>query len=212
MMSLMSEFNEVVDQGTLKQNVFFPKTDLSHFVNRVNEILFDSGGAVNVIDTNQRSLLHTSVRARSLDVVRLLLEHRAILDAVDSFGAKPIEYAIQQNAHPIVSVLLPFVDQSARFSQGNSMIHLAAARADLLMVRLLITHGQPLEARNQLGETPLHVAVQRGNVQVVDELVQMGANLAAQNQAGQTGLTMAASGGHELIFRLMLHQARPGDL
>jgi hypothetical protein len=90
----MSEFNELVDQGTHEKNVFFPPANMTHFVDRVNEILFDSGGAVNTIDSQQRSLLHASVRACAIDTTRVLLRNRAIVEAVDAFGVKPIEYAI----------------------------------------------------------------------------------------------------------------------
>lgn len=63
-------------------------------MNRVNSILLETRGIVNVVNAVKRSLLHVATIENQLDMIDYLIEQKVLVDCVDSYGVTPIEYAI----------------------------------------------------------------------------------------------------------------------
>jgi ankyrin repeat protein len=59
------------------------------------------------------------------------------------------------------------------------------------MVRDLLKHGAPVNARQQHGWTPLHAAAQNGNLEIIEILLQNGADPSIKNEEGVTALDLA---------------------
>lgn len=80
---------------------------------------------------------------------------------------------------------------------GWPPLHLAAHHGHLPIVRLLLEHGAPLEARalNSIGNTALGAAVWGEQLEVVRHLVAAGADLDAVNHFGQSPLHRAVRRG-----------------
>ena len=73
----------------------------------------------------------------------------------------------------------------------------------MTIVRALLEHGAPVNAKQQQGLTALHEAAQQGNQLMVDLLLKYGANPNAKNDAGVTADQVAQEKGHsDLAERL----------
>ena len=87
--------------------------------------------------------------------------------------------------------------------EANSL-HEAAAASDIQQVKLLISQGTNLDARNDRGWTPLHNAAANGRKEVAELLIENGADVNAQHNFGGTPLHLAAGGGHKEMIELLI--------
>lgn len=79
-----------------------------------------------------------------------------------------------------------------RLSGGcGTLLHLAAAFGQPLILDTLIEAGAPLEARDADGCSPVHIAAERNNVSALELLVRRGANVNATDNYGNTPLHRA---------------------
>ena len=85
------------------------------------------------------------------DLANLRLEGETLLHAAARFG----------NRATVIVLLDRSVDPNVVANAGTPL-HLAAARGDLAMAKLLIEHGAKIDARDTLGRTPLHCAAISG--------------------------------------------------
>ena len=82
-------------------------------------------------------------------------------------------------------------------------LHSAAAGRNLAIVRALLEHGAPVNAKQQAGWTALHAAAQHGDQAMVELLLKYGANPTAKNDDGRTADDLADEKGHaDLAERL----------
>lgn len=82
-------------------------------------------------------------------------------------------------------------------------LHSAAAGRNLAIVRALLEHGAPVNAKQQAGWTALHTAAQHGDQPMVELLLKHGANPTAKNDDGRTADELAQEKGHsDLADRL----------
>lgn len=82
----------------------------------------------------------------------------------------------------IIQVIPPNFDFSLP-PEGYTLLHYAAKRPHLGLVRLLVSRGANLNsaANSEVRERPLHCAIEGGDLAVVDFLVMQGADLHAGN-------------------------------
>lgn len=59
---------------------------------------------------------------------------------------------------------------------GNSLIHQAAKNYNLGMVKLLVTNGQDIDAKNSIDQTALHISKEKGFHEISSYLIQQGAS------------------------------------
>jgi len=82
-------------------------------------------------------------------------------------------------------------------------LHSAAAGRNLSIVRALLEHGAPVNAKQQQGWTALHAAAQHGDQAMVEVLLKYGAHPNAKNDDGRTPEQLAEEKGHiDLAERL----------
>jgi len=89
-------------------------------------------------------------------------------------------------------------------AQHFTALHAAACNGHVLVVRMLISRGANLEARNLRAETPLITACRNGNTACVAALLEAKADVMAfMPSNGASGLCIAAQNGHKDVVELM---------
>lgn len=87
---------------------------------------------------------------------------------------------------------------------AHDKLHTAVEQNNRSKIRLLLTIGANLEARNEQGDTPLLAAVKMKNLDTVKLLLQAGANPNVSTHHGQSALHVAAFRSNEFIVRVLL--------
>jgi hypothetical protein len=74
---------------------------------------------------------------------------------------------------------------------ADRLLHRAAAKGNLEIVKLLLDNGADVGARGESNRTPLHCAANAGTIPVAEVLLAHGADLEATDETGQTPLFAA---------------------
>jgi len=122
--------------------------------------LLENGAKINSRDLGGFTPLHL---ARTMDVARLLIEHKADINAADNQGKTLLHHLI--------------------ISSNES--------ANIDLIKLLIQKKADMEAKDRDGNTPLHAAISTGNLTVMKMLLESGAKINSTNKFGFSSLHMA---------------------
>ncbi len=186
-----------------------PNQELAHAL--------DAGDAVRAAwllrhdaDANTPNLLgepplHQAIRNQEPDLVGLLLDAGARLDARDASGWTALMKAAWANDADSVNRLVGKrapVDTVS--GDGWSALDLAVSYADASVVQALLAAGANVKRANPTGFTPVMFAVARDDPAILDALVARGADVGHANQAGVTALMLAAAAGREDVAKRLL--------
>jgi ankyrin repeat protein len=141
--------------------------------------------------------LHLAAREWSTEMVKILIDWNADVNALNADGLTPLCEALNEVAGELnlelVELLLPDpeVYQDATY---DTPMHVAARYHQLEAARILLeAHGSALlNKANKSKNTPLHEAVRQGNQRMVWLLLEAGADLTVRGQYGWTPLHLAA--------------------
>lgn len=167
--------------------------------------------------------LHYAVFGGDYEVVKALINCGYDIDALDSFGATPLDIAIRENHLDIAQLLAPMIQikpsfrhcchshqmETARWclehtkgfeaidakdnKNGQAAIHVAAMLGNFQLVQLLIEQGCEIDLRDNQQRTALHCSVEGDCKDVIEHLVDNKADVNARDAAGATPLIIAAS-------------------
>ncbi|WP_233992039.1 ankyrin repeat domain-containing protein [Porphyrobacter sp. AAP82] len=96
-------------------------------------------------------------------------------------------------------------------TSGDTGLHIAVARADLLWVRFLLQRGADANIRNKKGATPIQLATALGFTDGVAALIKGGASIDIADQTGETPLITAVHARNAALVRLMLEKGADPD-
>ena len=171
-------------------------------VQLVGQIL-DAGIPVDLADSGKETLLHFAAFWGRVEIVRLLIDRQADVNARDAEGRTPVHFAACSNQNlRVVELLLEAGAQADLFT--------ACLIGDRARVTLLVYENPEVvhERERFANETPLHKAAQAGHSEVVIALLENGADILARNRLGETALHKAAMGGHaEVVEHLIIEGA-----
>jgi len=128
-------------------------------------------------DDKGRTPLAWAAHNGHIDVMTLLLQHGAHIDAQDNTGSTVLSFAISQQDHECAR-------NTARF---------------------LIDLGGNVNSQDNYGVTPLSYACQRRHIGVAELLLQRGADVNLRDHNKRSPLWQAARKGHFLMVKLLLH-------
>jgi ankyrin repeat protein len=149
-----------------------------HF--RIAEILRDNGaGPPNIRGYKDASPLHSAAYYGDLQMVQILLEHTAEVDAQKDTGETPLHYLSRDRGG----------------GRQISQLHKVS--------RLLLEYGAEVNARSHNLSTPLHIAAENGRVEVVRVLLEHGASVGAEDRSGRTPFQLASSYEYPDIIKLL---------
>ena len=92
-------------------------------------------------------------------------------------------------------VLMLMATAASGEEKPTKSLHQAAADGDIGQVRLLISRGADVNAKETYGQTPLHCAAHKGHKNVAEFLLAKGAHVDARDNAGRTPLHYAVGAG-----------------
>jgi phosphate transport system substrate-binding protein len=132
------------------------------------------------------------------DVLRVLIENRANVNAIDRSDWTPLMNAARFNSNP--SILRALVENGAKVNAVNmhnwTPLMLACINnSSPEVIRLLIENGANINAESENRETTLMIAAEgNSNPEVLRLLIENGADVNAENDNGETPLMKAAKG------------------
>jgi len=150
------------------------------------------------------SPLHAAAEGGFKDLVDLLLEHNATVDAKGPGGATPLHLAARKGRASVVELLLRNGAATDESGIGGSALYVAAEMGHTLVVRLLVAANASIDLRGGDGMTPLHIAASEGHIGAATELIAAGAEVDAKDDSGVRPLTLANLANHLDMEHLLL--------
>jgi ankyrin repeat protein len=155
-------------------------------------LLLDSGATPDVTDEEGNPLIMTAVGRSVNEVISLLIERGADVNAPNPAGDTALHWATDLN----ISLLLDHgANPKAANRHGVTPLHRAAARIN--STQLLVEKGADVRSVDDSRRTPLHCAAASGSIDVAQFLLRHGADINACDADGWTPLHSALGGVRE---------------
>ena len=160
----------------------------------VESVLSSSENIINFRDPSGRTALHyAAINLGDMELVTLLIENGADVNARSSSGEFPIHLAITARHYDVIQALLDssVIDLALIDQYGYSPMHHAVLSGDLDIVCLLVHHGAPLNIQDQSGWTPLLHAAKAGDPAIVATLLTAGSDVLINSNHQQSATDVA---------------------
>jgi ankyrin repeat protein len=178
--------------------------DKSGFSPLANAVRFDQPNTAKLLaasaDSNAQ-LLEEAIAKGSADMIVLLLNSGANVNAKLVSGSSPLDLAARQGRGEIVELLLAKgADLSVRDRAGATPLHSAALSGHAGIAGILLDHGANIDGQEtDTGATPLYLAVSLEREDVVRLLLSKGANPNICAKSGVSPLRAALAGENKSI-------------
>ena len=153
----------------------------------IDEVQWQLNAGVDVNEESSKGLtpLHYAASAGYNDIVELLIERGANVNATDSGkGGTPLDYAHWGDQEEVIETLNAHNAQREHEKGGkgigqSSLIHDAALDGDIDEVQRQLDAGVDPNLKSSKGATPLFYAVYGGHLEIVELLITRGADVNA---------------------------------
>ena len=170
---------------------------------RIVKILLDAGADPNVSSAlwgNSEVPLHEAAKIGSIDILHVLLQHGADVNAQGEDGFSAIHFAASSGHHDALQFLL--VDHHANpevtLFNGSLALHTAASHGYPQCIEVCLEAGLDVSSQNNQGRTPLHWAAEHGHKAAVEKLLTKGVDVNVREaQTGMTALDYAKQKAYE---------------
>ncbi len=171
----------------------------------VKKMLKEDPDLVNAIDSDGLTPLHLAAEYGHRQIVELLLQEGADINAKSGFKRTPLHFAASSGHDEIVSL---FIEKGAELNKNDSFvltpIFQAAYNGHKNIVEMLLSNGINLNATEKNSVTLLHAAAISGNPELVEMLLDKGIDRNVRNIFGKTPLHFAASRGHNAAVKTLI--------
>lgn len=139
-------------------------------------MLLDYGADINFFDINERSPLSLAIAQCKEDAARILITKGTRLNHEESSfgGYTPLYRAVVNNLTNTVKLL---IDYGAKIIHSHFLLHIAASKGNLEIVKILVKAGAVVNMRNEEGMTPLMIACSTKNLHIAKYLLKTGNTL-----------------------------------
>jgi len=193
-----------------------PLNQTVHTSNSVEmaELLIARGAEINA---GYWPLLHCSTRRKRGDLIELLFQRGADVNAKDIAGLTPLYYAVHfHDDTEFVNILIAngaevnIKHSGGRkpleyaHSEGETLLQYAAIRGKTEAVKSLLEAGAKVDEKDdESGCTALHHAARFGKKNVAELLIARGADINAKDKQGHTPLYFAVNHGYQVAELLI---------
>lgn len=143
-----------------------------------------------------------------IDVVKTLLQHGAVIDAIDHWDQRkyaPLHLAAKKGDIRMIQFLLHNGAQvDVQGTLGTQPIHLAAEAGSVEALAILLDAGAAVDCSDDQRCRPLYFATERGNLRVIQFLIIKGAQVTFQGLSGRQSVHLAAEAGSVEILDISL--------
>jgi len=206
-----------VDQYFATQHLRWGETDLTHFaargdVKKVRELL-ESG-----IDPNERNgtnwtALHSLRWGRSAAVAKLLVEHGANLEAVDTLKETPLITACRFGKKKLIPALIELganVKHIAK-EKHTALWYAIYSMKDVATIELLIQHGANPNEEYEYGQNAFLLAVYAQKPAVVNYLFPLVKDVGRMDKHQVCALSFSAGYNDTKLMKKLLKRGVPAD-
>jgi uncharacterized protein len=152
------------------------------------------------------NLFEAAAAGRTDRIAHLLQTDPALASQYSPDGFTALHLASFFAHEPVATLLIEGgadVTAVAKNPMKVMPLHSAVTGRNLAIVRALLEHGAPVNARQQQGWTPLHAAAQSGDVAMIELLLQYGADPRLANDDATTAVELAKKSGNADAVRLL---------
>ena len=157
-------------------------------VDRVLSLLH-AGMSPSACDYDRRTALHVACSDGALEVVRVLIEEGADLNARDRFGHTPLDEAVAYQHAAVAELLLFYQAEHGDLARLEAQLITAAAVNDFSAAKALLSSGVSATCFDYDRRTPLHLAVSEGHLEMAKLLLEYKADPMAEDRWGSSPLS-----------------------
>ncbi|CAF0887601.1 unnamed protein product [Adineta ricciae] len=223
------EYKEVVEyliqcRADINARDDFAATPLHHACERDNilcaQILLSANANIEAADRQEMHPLHSASFYGSVETAYLLFRHDADILAVDKTNSIPFAHACRNSHYGILEKFFTFFSQHEKANEvieqkdaeGNTLLHLAVASANVQIVDLLLSKNADPSAKREDGQTPIHLCAKNDSVEILEKLVEAKGDINDVDVGAETILHKAASHNKENVLRYVLSKQTNTDL
>ncbi|KAF5642564.1 ankyrin protein [Fusarium sp. NRRL 25303] len=173
--------------------------------NIMKYLLERDSNLINIADGQSHTPLFSAVFRGSSSAVKLLLDRRAGLKALDTYGNSVLHHAVNTEKSSVIKLLLDSgSDVNRQNAQGRTPLHLAIVGDHSSAVKALLERRSRTDIADNLGRRALHEAVLSGSKACTQLLLKHRVAVDARDNDGQTALVYAIQGRHGSLLKLLL--------
>lgn len=165
--------------------------------------LLDAGADINAVDKFSRTALHYASEKGGWELIDLLIARGADKTIKDTWGKTYDQITGDESSATVIVTPGGKKETGAADPEGNTPLHSASAKGITKEVKLLVSRGADLNARNNAGNTPLHAAAEKGKISTVRLLLDSGARADIRNAKGLTPAALAKKKGYRSAYRML---------
>jgi outer membrane protein TolC len=200
-----SPVSRSIDSSTTEIFQIIQSIDQKSGAERFRPLLEKNPDIVKLRDISDWTPLHAATYRGNYEIVRMLLEKGADINAATSSGMSPLYIAANEGSLEIVKLL---VEKGAdvNLCGGTVMrspLQRAAGKGHTEIVKVLVQNGAKIDFKSSTGWTALHSAAESGYKEIVLILLDQGANVNEKNNMGMTPLDLALDANQEEVSILL---------
>ncbi|XP_066546985.1 inversin isoform X2 [Amia ocellicauda] len=160
---------------------------------------------INMTDKYGGTALHAAALSGHVTMVHLLLEHGAMVDALDVMKHTPLFRACEMGHRDLI---LTLIKGGARVDlvdlDGHTALHWAALGGNAEVCQILMESGISPNVQDLAGRTPLQCAAYGGYISCMAVLMENSADPNIQDREGRTALHWSCNNGYLDAVKLLL--------
>lgn len=150
--------------------------------------------------------IHTAVKARDINAVRILLKkYPKLAISQNATGDTPLHLAAESGHDEIAGLLISMTaNVNIKNKRGLTPLFFAAFYGRKNIAKMLLAKGADTDIKSDIGMYPIHYAVYANRVGVLELLIEYGADMNLEDEDCRTPLELALFQGHKSVIDILL--------